>query len=95
MIVTLLAALLLARATVEVLPPTSPLNHPAPAGAQCAHAEVHPAEAAGKARPQRLGELPPANHYRAVFRTLGGCIEPQIVRYGIGASPMKGSSAHE
>lgn len=35
-------------------------------------------------RPQKLGELPPANHYLAVVRQVGGCPEPAIVRTGVG-----------
>jgi hypothetical protein len=34
-------------------------------------------------RVQKLGELPPANHYLAVVRDVGGCPEPAIVRTGI------------
>jgi hypothetical protein len=40
----------------------------------------------GKAatRAQKLGELPPANHYLAVDRRIGDCPEPAIVSTGIG-----------
>lgn len=34
---------------------------------------------------QRLGELPPARHYLAVVREVGGCPAPAVVRSGIGA----------
>jgi len=34
-------------------------------------------------RVQKLGELPPANHYLAVVREVGGCPEPAVVRTGI------------
>jgi hypothetical protein len=34
-------------------------------------------------RVQKLGEQPPANHYLAVVRDVGGCPEPAIVRTGI------------
>ena len=33
---------------------------------------------------QKLGELPPANAYKAVYRLVGGCEVPVVVRYGIG-----------
>jgi hypothetical protein len=35
-------------------------------------------------RVQKLSEQPPANHYLAVDRRVGGCEEPAIVRTGIG-----------
>lgn len=50
----------------------------------------------GKAEVRKLGELPPANAYRTVYR-LGadGCVEPVIAGYGYGSkagrrSPMPG-----
>jgi hypothetical protein len=36
------------------------------------------------ARVQKLGEQPPANQYLAVDRRVGDCLEPAIVRTGIG-----------
>ena len=36
------------------------------------------------ARLQRLGDQPPATHYLAVARHVGGCPAPAIVRTGIG-----------
>jgi hypothetical protein len=42
----------------------------------------------GRARPvtspRKLGELPPARHYLAVVRDVGGCPEPAVLRSGIG-----------
>jgi hypothetical protein len=35
-------------------------------------------------RPRKLAELPPANLYSAVYRTIGGCEAPIIVKYGVG-----------
>ena len=35
---------------------------------------------------RKLGDLPPANHVLTLFRTVGGCAQPVIVRYGIGAA---------
>ena len=37
-----------------------------------------------KLAPRRLSELPPANAYKAVYRKVGGCEVPVIVKYGIG-----------
>ena len=38
----------------------------------------------GKPEFHHLNELPAADAYRAVYRRIGGCIAPVIVRYGIG-----------
>ena len=35
-------------------------------------------------RSQKLNELPMADAYRTVYRRIGGCEVPIIVRYGIG-----------
>ena len=37
-----------------------------------------------KVTPRKLGDLPPANAYSAVYRLVGGCEVPVVVRYGIG-----------
>ncbi len=37
-----------------------------------------------KVAPRKLNELPPANAYSAVYRTVGGCEVPVVVRYGVG-----------
>jgi len=39
----------------------------------------------GKAvKPRKLGELPPANQYAAVYRRINGCEVPLVVRYKVG-----------
>jgi hypothetical protein len=38
----------------------------------------------GATQPRNLGEEPPARHYLAVVRHVGGCPEPAVVRSGIG-----------
>jgi hypothetical protein len=35
-------------------------------------------------KPQKLGELPPANAYSAVYRLVRGCEVPIVVKYGVG-----------
>jgi hypothetical protein len=40
----------------------------------------------GKLPPSLLGELPGADLYKAVYRRIGGCEVPIIVRYDVGAS---------
>ena len=37
-----------------------------------------------KVAPRKLTELPPANAYSAVYRTVGGCEVSVVVRYGVG-----------
>jgi hypothetical protein len=62
----------------------------APRAAAPAHCDLPRVTFAGpapvKAQPQKLGEQPPANHYLAVDRNVGGCPAPAIVRTGIGGS---------
>jgi hypothetical protein len=38
----------------------------------------------GKLKPNLLTELPGADMYNAVYRTVGGCVAPIIVRYDVG-----------
>ena len=38
----------------------------------------------GKLAPMKLGDLPAANAFKAVLRTVDGCNVPVIVKYGIG-----------
>jgi len=38
----------------------------------------------GKAKMAQLGDLPRANHEKAVLRTIDGCAAPMVVRYGVG-----------
>ena len=35
-------------------------------------------------QPRKLTELPPANAYSAVFRHIGNCEAPIVVKYGVG-----------
>ena len=37
-----------------------------------------------KVDPRNLGELPPANAYRTVYRLVNGCEVPVVVRYNVG-----------
>ena len=38
----------------------------------------------GKVKLSPLGDLPKANHEKAVVRTIGPCANPLVVRYGAG-----------
>ena len=46
---------------------------------------------AGKLSPRHLDELPAADLYKAVYRRVGGCNVPIIVRYNIGVRSEMGS----
>jgi hypothetical protein len=50
---------------------------------KCGPTRAHLAEAdsafRGPLRPRKLGELPPATAYMAVFRTVDGCVQPMTV----------------
>jgi hypothetical protein len=35
-------------------------------------------------KPRKLAELPPANAYSAVYRRVGHCEAPIVVKYGVG-----------
>ena len=37
-----------------------------------------------KARPRKLAELPPGDAYFAVYRRIGRCEVPMMVKYGVG-----------
>ena len=75
----LLAVALSAAAQTD---PPSPIARKAP---QCPHAtSVHAWARDRRVEPRKLAELPPANAYSAVYRTVGGCEVPVVVRYGIG-----------
>jgi hypothetical protein len=53
--------------------------------ANCPATSRYDASRRGKAlRSQKLNELPMADAYSAVYRRIGGCEVPIIVRYGIG-----------
>ncbi|MBV8685506.1 MAG: hypothetical protein JOZ90_16575 [Alphaproteobacteria bacterium] len=80
-------ALALAAISVPALaaPPAAPQRRSPPAAAPaCPGIPITYAETSPRAsRVQKLGELPPANHYLAVERQVGGCREPAVVRTGI------------
>ena len=79
------AMLLLSLAAATAVPAEA---HPVPAPPP-AHCRIpgitFAAPSLDKAQPQKLGALPPARHYLAVERHVGGCPAPAVVRSGIGA----------
>lgn len=70
---------------LAVATPSQPACRP-----QAALQTVQPADPAllyrddGRARASRLGDLPKANHEKAVVRTINGCAAPVYVGYGVG-----------
>ena len=56
-----------------------------PGSAECPRTTTYYAYRDGKPlKPQKLTELPPANTYLAVFRHIGSCEAPIIVKYNVG-----------
>ncbi len=54
------------------------------AAANCPRTTSHYAVRPGqRVKPRKLTDLPQANAYAAVFRHIGGCEVPVVVRYGI------------
>jgi hypothetical protein len=84
--------------TAALALPAASSAGPAPADSRSAEAaaasredcptdpNLHQADTPGPALVHRLGELPPGNLTLTVMREVDGCIEPVIVRYGIGAA---------
>jgi len=82
----LLATVFLAAAgaTAEPIGDMPILNPKADQGASCPATSRY--EASGRSRKpkaQKLNELPDADAYRTVYRRIGGCEVPMIVKYGV------------
>ena len=59
-------------------------NPKASDAANCPATSRYEASRRGKTlKAQKLGELPDADLYRAVYRTIGKCEAPIIVKYGV------------
>jgi hypothetical protein len=79
----LASALIAAAPTPAVAVPESarPIANPT----RCPRTTQYYAWRRGKAlKPQKLIELPPANAYYTVYRLIGGCEVPVVVKYGVG-----------
>ena len=60
------------------------INPKANQPANCPATSRYEAAKRGKTlRPQKLGELPDADVYKAVYRRIGRCEAPIIVKYGV------------
>jgi hypothetical protein len=84
---SLLAAAFLALASGSAEPtadmPTIDPRGPQPAA--CPATSRYEAGRRGKApKAQKLTELPDADAYKAVYRRIGRCMAPIIVKYGVG-----------
>ena len=80
----LLAALLSAAAPTPAVA-LSDAALPATSPSRCPRTTSHEAWHQGKPlKPRKLTELPPANAYSAVYRHIGGCEAPIVVKYGVG-----------
>ena len=79
--VTLLAA---AAASPEPIGDMPVINPKADQPATCPATSRYEASGRGKTpRAQKLNELPDADFYRAVYRRIGKCEAPIIVKYGV------------
>ena len=73
--------MLLLLAAISGASPLVTLPHSA---ARCPRTASIYATDPGKAlQPRKLGELPDANAYKAVYRTVGGCEAPVLVKYNV------------
>jgi hypothetical protein len=79
---TSLLALMLAGATPAVANNSASAALAAP---NCPRTtSMHAFDRSKPLKPQKLGELPAANAYKAVYRLIGGCEVPMVVKYGVG-----------
>ena len=75
---------------VAAMPQASPARIISPAPNVCKDQRTFAADPDGRAHMHRLGELPPAQAYMAVYRTdEKGCIDPMLAseRLGVGRRP--------
>ena len=79
-----MSLLLLASAIAAPLSAVAQPSGFTPPASHCPRTTTYYAWQNGKAlKQQKLNELPPANAYNAVYRLVGGCERPVIVRYGL------------
>ena len=73
-------------------PPTTPTR---PASRCPDNPIVHLVRPGRPATVHKLTDLPPANMYLSVYRTVDGCLVPVIAGYGIGATGRRSSASPE
>ena len=67
------------------------VNPNGPASAICPPtSRYEAARRGGKLGPSLLNQLPAADMYNAVYRRIGGCEAPIIVRYNVGGATQNG-----
>ena len=70
---------------------TPVINPNGPASAVCPPtSRYEAARRGGKLGPSLLSQLPAADMYNAVYRRIGGCEAPIIVRYDVGGATRNG-----
>ena len=80
-----MSLLLLASVIAAPFPAVAQPSNFTPPASHCPRTTTHYAWRQGRSlKPQKLNELPPANAYRTVYRLVGGCESPIVVRYGVG-----------
>ena len=76
----LLLTAVLSAATIATVPRASRVS-----SADCPRTTAHIAENRdSKVQLKKLNELPTGNVYKAVYRRIGGCEVPVVVRYDVG-----------
>lgn len=86
----MLLLLLAAAASAPQLAPkplagSMPTVNPGNSSAKCPPiSRYEAARRGGKLKPSLLNQLPTADMYKAVYRRVGDCVSPVIVKYGFG-----------
>lgn len=88
MLLLFLAAAASAQPTARPLPPPAssmPTIDPGNSSAKCPPiSRYEAAKRGGKLKRSLLDELPMADMYKAVYRRVGECVSPVILKYGLG-----------
>lgn len=80
----LLAPLFLLPAAAEPVP-TRVIDPSASAPAHCPPiSRYHAARRGGGLKPDKLTDLPGADHYKAAYRRINGCVAPIIANFKVG-----------
>jgi hypothetical protein len=80
--ILILAATLLLPGAASATPPPIAVKYTPPSGKACPPVSRFHAMKLGKSlKPQKLSELPPADHYKAAYRTVRGCEVPIIANF--------------
>ena len=75
---------LLSASEPEAIKPARIVDPNASAPADCPPiSRYHAMRRGGPLAAQKLGQLPDADHYKAVYRRIGGCEAPMIVSFGV------------